>query len=248
MSRHTAIALLVGVAVSCRSTQATTPRTAAPPPAPNAAQASPIPDSIRWFRNSAEYVGTVLETYRAATARVEAASANLPAGSWAVVLDADETVLDNSQYQLEQAQAHAGYSDDTWAKWVKRKEATPLPGVAAFLTRVHSLGGRIAIVTNRLQSVCADTEAVFTKYSLAHDTILCRVDGTPSDKNPRFRAVAEGRSPLGTTPLTIVAFVGDNILDFPGLSQGIRAQGDSAYAQFGVQYFLLPNPMYGSWQ
>ncbi|MFN7985683.1 MAG: HAD family acid phosphatase, partial [Vicinamibacterales bacterium] len=171
-----------------------------------------------------------------------------PAGSWAVILDADETVLDNSQYQLERAQANAGYSDESWAAWVRRREATPLPGVAAFLTRVHSLGGRIAIVTNRLQSVCADTEAVFTKYSLAHDTILCRVDGTPSDKNPRFRAVAEGRSPLGTSPLTIVAFVGDNILDFPGLSQGIRSQGDAAYASFGVQYFLLPNPMYGSWQ
>ena len=201
-----------------------------------------------WIRTSSDYVGTVLETYKAATARVEAVSATLPSGSWAVILDADETVLDNSQYQLERAQAGAGYSEESWAAWVKRREATPLPGVAAFLSRVHALGGRIAIVTNRLQSVCPDTEAVFTKYALAHDTVLCRIDGTPSDKNPRFRAVAEGRSPLGAAPLTVIAYVGDNILDFPGLSQAVRAQGESAYGQFGVQYFLLPNPMYGSWQ
>lgn len=247
LHRHVVVLLLVAAAAGCRSTQTTAPR-AATPPGSSVSATPAVPDSIRWFRTSAEYVGIVLETYRAATVRVDAASANLPAGRWAVVLDADETVLDNSQYQLERAQANAGYSEESWAAWVKRRAATPLPGVAAFLTRVHERGGRIAIVTNRLQSVCADTEAVFTKYALAHDTILCRVDGTPSDKNPRFRAVAEGRSPLGTTPLTIVAYVGDNIFDFPGLSQSVRTQGDAAYAQFGVQYFLLPNPMYGSWQ
>lgn len=241
--------LLLAAAAGCRSAHSTTPRPPAPPATASVAPASAaVPDSIRWFRTSAEYVGTVLETYRAATARVESTSATLPAGSWAVVLDADETVLDNSQYQLERAQAHAGFTEESWAAWVKRREATPLPGVASFLSRVHALGGRIAIVTNRLQSVCADTEAVFAKHTLVYDTMLCRVDGTPSDKNPRFRAVAEGRTPLGTSPLTIVVFVGDNILDFPGLSQGIRAQGEPAYAQFGVQYFLLPNPMYGSWQ
>jgi predicted secreted acid phosphatase len=44
-----------------------------------------------------------------------------------------------------------------------------------------------------------------------------------------------------------VAFLGDNIFDFPGLSQAIVKQGDEAFAQFGVRFFVLPNPMYGSW-
>ena len=46
-----------------------------------------------------------------------------------------------------------------------RREATPLPGAAAFLARVRELGGRIAIVTNRLESECADTEAVFQTHT-----------------------------------------------------------------------------------
>ena len=45
-----------------------------------------------------------------------------------------------------------------------------------------------------------------------------------------------------------MAFVGDNIQDFPGLSQAIRKQGDEAFADFGARFFVLPNPMYGSWE
>ena len=114
--------------------------------------------------------------------------------------------------------------------------------------RNRALGGKIAIVTNRLESECADTQVVFDAFKLAYDAMLCRKDGTPLDKNPRFAAVAEGRTPAGSAPLEIVAWVGDNILDFPGLSQKVKEQGAPAFADFGVRYFLVPNPMYGSWQ
>ena len=42
--------------------------------------------------------------------------------------------------------------------------------------------------------------------------------------------------------------MGDNILDFPGAGQFFRNQGDAAFVDFGVRWFILPNPMYGSWQ
>ena len=60
--------------------------------------------------------------------------------------------------------------------------------------------------------------------------------------------MAAGRAPAGSVPTDIVAFVGDNILDFPRLAQSIKAQGAPAFTDFGVRYFLVPNPMYGSWQ
>jgi 5'-nucleotidase (lipoprotein e(P4) family) len=190
----------------------------------------------------------VLQIYRDATGRVESEARARPGGTWAVVLDADETVLNNATYQLERARQGLAFTPDSWAAWVRRREATPVPGAAAFLDRVHALGGRIAIVTNRLQSECADTIAVFELYQLMYDAMLCRQDGTPSDKNPRFEAVATGQTPAGTTPLEIVAFIGDNILDFPKLTQALKAGGDAAFADFGIRYFLIPNPMYGSWQ
>jgi len=239
LMRHTLTIALLLTAAACaaRNAPVTTPSPAA----------GPSPD-IRWVRESAEYHAALYQVYRLATARVEQAVAGKPAGSWAVILDADETVLDNSLYQLERSRLGLGFTPESWNAWVKRREATPLPGAPAFLARVRALGGRIAIVTNRLESECADTRAVFDAFTLAYDAMLCRMDGTPSDKNPRFQSVADGRSPASSTPLEIVAVVGDNILDFPELSQAMKAQGAPAFTEFGVRYFLVPNPMYGSWQ
>ena len=218
-----------------------------------------MPDGIRWVRDSAEFRALVAQTYHDATASVVSAAATRKAGGWAVILDADETVISNLQYQIERAQAGLAYSSESWGAWVARREATPLPGAAAFLARVHELGGYIAIVTNRLQSECADTEAVFKTHKLTYDAMLCRPDNSPSDKNPRFAAVAAGTMATGGTPREVVAFVGDNILDFPGLTQEAvrlrrgaataqQGKNDAALEQFGVKYFMLPNPMYGSWQ
>jgi predicted secreted acid phosphatase len=78
--------------------------------------------------------------------------------------------------------------------------------------------------------------------------MLCKPDGGPSDKGPRFEAVARGTTPLGLPPLEVVAFLGDNIRDFPGQSQAIRKENDEAFASFGARFFVLPNPMYGSWE
>jgi 5'-nucleotidase (lipoprotein e(P4) family) len=205
-----------------------------------------LPDALRWVQRSAEYHAALIQAFRLATVRVEQQAGSRPAGSWAVVLDADETVISNLQYQIERV--GLGYSAESWAAWVKRREATPLPGAAAFLSRVRALGGRIAIVTNRLESECEDTIAVFRTHQLAFDAMLCRADRGPSDKNPRFESVAAGKTAAGGAPLDVVAFVGDNIQDFPALSQAIRQNGEPAFADFGTRYFMLPNPMYGSWQ
>jgi 5'-nucleotidase (lipoprotein e(P4) family) len=187
-----------------------------------------------------------MQVYRDATDHVEAAAAGRAAGTWAVVLDADETVIDNSLYQLERARAGLPFDRESWSAWTARREATPLPGAAAFLARVRELGGRIAIVTNRREAECPDTEAVFRAHALAYDAMLCRPESS-GDKNPRFEAVARGTTPAGLPPLEIVAFLGDNILDFPQQSQALRQAQEQAFAPFGVRFFVLPNPMYGSW-
>lgn len=247
MKRNAVALLLILLSASCRSAGTPTPTTPAPRVAAAATQ-EPLPDSIRWVRGAAEYTAALEQIYRVAAAAVERSAQGQAPGSWAVVLDADETVISNATYQEERARARLPYSTESWSAWVKRREATPLPGAQAFLSRVHALGGRIAIVTNRLASECADTAAVFDAHALVYDAMLCRPDGAPSDKNPRFEDVAAGRTPAGGGPLAVVAFVGDNILDFPRMSQAARTQGAGAFADFGVRLFLVPNPMYGSWQ
>lgn len=233
---------LVAAIVGCA------PRQSAVATAPTAPAAFVTPEAIKWVRESAEHHAALYQVYRQVTARVEQAAAKRPAGSWGVILDADETVIDNALYQLERAKLGLGFTAESWNAWVKRREAMPLPGAAAFLSRVRALGGKVAIVTNRLGSECDDTRAVFDAHMLVYDAILCRPDGSPSDKNPRFEAVASGQSPASATPLEILAYVGDNIHDFPRLSQDVRKEGAPAFTDFGARYFLVPNPMYGGWQ
>jgi 5'-nucleotidase (lipoprotein e(P4) family) len=239
------LALVLASVLGCRSV-ALPPATTVPVVASPSETSSHDPDSIRWVRDAAEYRAVVLQTYRQATRYVERVAASRRAGSWAVVLDADETVISNLTYQVERARQGLPFTPESWHAWVMREEATPLPGAAAFLARVRGLGGRIAIVTNRRAAECPATVAVFRKYSLTHDAVLCRPDEGPSDKNPRFAAVTRGDGIAGSGPLDVIAFLGDNILDFPGLSQA--AQDEPALAAFGERYFLVPNPMYGSWQ
>jgi 5'-nucleotidase (lipoprotein e(P4) family) len=248
--------LLVITAAACRS--AAPAASPAPPAAPRAtaspapvALASPdLPKNVRWAQRSAEYRASCAQTYRLATAHVEKAAAGREAGSWGIVADGDETVISNVQYEIERARAgkaDAPFDQQVWAAWVRRREATALPGAAAFIRRVRELGGRVAIVTNRMGSECGDTRANFEALGLAIDVMLCREEGQPSDKNPRFERVRSGEA-FASGPVEVIAFLGDNIRDFPGGSQDLRKKGEDALADFGVRYFILPNPLYGSWE
>lgn len=235
--------LLLAAAASsaCVSVAATT---ASPAPAAVADTAFP---SIRWVRSSAEHRAIFLQTYRLATEELERRAAGRAAGSWAVILDADETVLDNSEYQRRRALVDSAFTAESWRRWVAERAAPALPGAAAFVQKVRSLGGRIAIVTNRNMDECDDTRANLASAGLPADVVLCRPPET-GDKNPRFQAVERGTASSGLPPLAVVMYVGDNIQDFPGMTQAVREAAPAALAPFGRNWFMLPNPMYGSWE
>jgi 5'-nucleotidase (lipoprotein e(P4) family) len=239
--QHRALVLVVfALVASACGTRAVVPATVPVP--------GQDPEAIRWVRDSAEFQAAFHQAYRAATRHVEAEAAERASGSWAVVLDADETVISNVTYQVERSRQGLGFTPESWRAWVERREAAPLPAALEFLQRVRALGGRIAIVTNRLVSECEDTVFVFRRHDLPFDAMLCRPDGSPSDKNPRFDAVRRGSAEGIGTPVEVIAYLGDNIHDFPELSQQTRQMGAGGFREFGVRYFILPNPMYGGWQ
>jgi len=237
-------AALLGVAACARTTVASPgTSTTVPAPAPVARQ---LPNDVRWVRVSAEYRALAHQAFQVAWERLPALSRDLPRNSWAVILDADETVLDNSEYQRRRAVLDSGYTEASWTAWVNERAATAVPGAPAFTARVHAAGGRVVIVTNRVQAVCDATRANLAAVHVETDMVLCQPSGE-GDKNPRFQRVQNGTAVPGVPALTVVAWVGDNILDFPGMTQGVR-NDPRALAEFGVRYFILPNPMYGSWQ
>jgi 5'-nucleotidase (lipoprotein e(P4) family) len=226
------------------SSVSTTPASTAP--VSRSAATRPLPNDIRWFRGSAEYRALTTQAYRMAAEKLPELARGLPAQSWAVILDADETVLDNSEYQRRRFMLDSAYTDASWANWVNERAAPAVPGAPEFTRRVHELEGRVVIVTNRAEPLCAATRANLETAAIAADLVLCQPAGV-SDKNPRFQAVQQGTASSGMRALTVVEWVGDNILDFPALTQSARTE-PNALAEFGHRYFILPNPMYGSWQ
>jgi 5'-nucleotidase (lipoprotein e(P4) family) len=253
MRRSLALAVVV-LTAGCKSTAPVRPPAAPAPPAPatspTQAAATPkteLPDALHWFRNSAERRAIALQTYRWAAERIEKAAQGREAGSWAVILDADETILDNSAYEVDLLQRRITHTPELWSAWVSRKAAPAIPGAAGFIGRVRSLGGRVAIVTNRSEAECPDTGANLASVGVSYDAILCRPTER-SEKGTRFEKVARGEAFSDGKPVEVLMWVGDNIQDFPGLTQAIRKQPEDALAPFGSRFIVLPNPMYGSWE
>jgi 5'-nucleotidase (lipoprotein e(P4) family) len=220
--------------------------TTSPQPIATTSATRQLPNDVRWFRNSAEYRALARQAYQVAGDRLPELARGHAAQTWAVVLDADETVLDNSEYQRRRVVLDSGYTEASWAAWVNERAAPPVPGAPELTHKVHTLGGRVAIVTNRADSLCTATRANLQSAGVEADIVLCQPRGE-SDKNPRFRRIQEGTAAPGVPALAILAWFGDNILDFPNMTQAAR-NDPRALDEFGKRYFILPNPMYGSWQ
>jgi 5'-nucleotidase (lipoprotein e(P4) family) len=240
-SRSVLLLALLMSAASC-----STPRASQPAPLPIPVASDSLPNDVKWVRSSAEYRALARQTYALAGERLPELTRGLPAHSWAVILDADETVLDNSEYQRRLAVAHAPYDSKSWTAWVNERAAPAVPGALEFTRLVHSLGGRVAIVTNRSMAECDATRENLRSIGIEADVVLCQPVGE-GNKNPRFQRVQGGTAAPGLPALTVVEWLGDNIQDFPSLTQAVRTDF-TALGQFGKRFFVLPNPMYGSWE
>ncbi|MDX1501844.1 MAG: HAD family acid phosphatase [Thermoanaerobaculia bacterium] len=206
-----------------------------------------LPLQIHWVRNSAEYRAILQQTFRLAGEALAQQVAGREPGSWAVAVDADETLISNSEESRNQALSDDGRPfEERWDEWVEKRAAPALPGAREFLGRVRELGGRIAVVTNRRLEHCPQTAQNLDAQGLPYDVILCR--GEDEEKEARWARVEAGEARSGLPPLEIVMWVGDNIQDFPGLGQELRFADPSALADFGERFFVLPNPLYGSWE
>lgn len=164
----------------------------------------------------------------------------------AVVLDLDETVLDNSPYEARLFLEGKNYSSESWENWCKEAQADALPGVVDFLNFADSLGLKIFYVSNRKIGVFEPTLKNLQTLKLPQaekDNLLLRT--TKSDKTERREMVKADHQ--------ILLYVGDNLTDY---SQ-IFAERDSTLGKELLykhqkellnNFIMLPNPMYGEWE
>jgi 5'-nucleotidase (lipoprotein e(P4) family) len=200
---------------------------------------------LKWIRDSEEFVAIFRQTYALAARAVEAQTAAVPRGTpWAVVLDVDETVLDNSPYQLERAAFRLPYDTASWNAWVRRERAEPLPGVRAFLDGVRRLGGRVVFITNRDDGTADETRRNLAAHGLwtDHDRLCPQTADRAYSKRARREELRTGTGACAYAgqAVRVLAYLGDNIADIP--------EADEEPGELGVHWFVLPNPAYGSWE
>ncbi|MBI4421059.1 MAG: hypothetical protein HY560_09560 [Gemmatimonadetes bacterium] len=212
--------------------------------------ASPAHLEIKYVRDSEEYWTLAQQVYRAAKDAVQRAREGLPRGAiWGVVLDVDETTLDNSVYQLDRSAYGGVFDSASWNAWVRRQEAPPVPGAVEFIRALRVAGGRVAYVSNRAESTREATRANLAAVGLWQDgdRLCLQPEDRAYTKAVRWGEVRGGRGRCGweNQPLTVVAYVGDQMGDFP--AAGEEGEGSGGLPAFGARYFLLPQPMYGAW-
>jgi 5'-nucleotidase (lipoprotein e(P4) family) len=167
----------------------------------------------------------------------------------AVIVDVDETVLDNSRYQAMLIKTRQNYGSKTWNEWCNRAAAVALPGAVEFLRYANSRGVRVFYITNRKETEKDGTALNLRQVGFPdvnNETLLVRTDPNSSAKEPRRLSVA--------AKYRVVLLIGDNLNDFADVFENSKttdsrmAATEQNRTQFGSRFIVLPNPMYGNWE
>lgn len=162
----------------------------------------------------------------------------------AVVVDIDETVLDNSPFEAKSILEKSSYPM-YWNEWCNLAKAESIAGAQEFLSYAAEKGVETFYISNRKVELydATLTNLISNGFPFADSTHLMLRTNT-SDKEPRRSAVKENYD--------IVLLFGDNLGDFTNLfdnkSTADRyASVEEFKEEFGKRFIVLPNPMYGAW-
>jgi 5'-nucleotidase (lipoprotein e(P4) family) len=271
LDRIALCALLAGCAhVPEKSAPAPTPAPQATVPA--SAPTGPVPNdnlnAVAWTQTAIEHDLIYREVYRVAGEKLRAA---LKDPTWdalpkserktplspklkpAVIVDIDETVLDNSPYQARLVADGKEFNEFTWSEWCREKRAKPLPGALEFAQSAAKRGVAVFYLSNRAQDLNSATlenlrSAGFPVESdamfLGLGTVVDGCEQNGSEKGCR-------RELVGRTHRVLMQF-GDQVGDFVEVDanapKGRNAAMQPYAAWIGERWFVLPNPTYGSWE
>jgi 5'-nucleotidase (lipoprotein e(P4) family) len=200
-----------------------------------------------WFQQSAEMEATYLQAYNHAKMLLTSKLDTLPEGDrYAVVLDIDETVLDNSPAEVILIQNGDTFSPENWNAWTSQARARALPGALDFVNYAMDNNVEVFYVSNRGIGELEPTLKNLQEHSFPNaDSSHVLLKTETSDKTERRATVSEQAE--------IILFVGDNLRDYSeifgergaDLGKGIV---HSAKEDWLNNFIILPNPTYGEWE
>ena len=213
-------------------------------------------NAVLWQQSSAEYKAVALQTYQLARANLDQALADphwnaLPGqpGSHvdlppAILLDLDETVLDNTGYEVRIIKRLGQYSPESFGDWCHEANAAAVPGAAGFLEYAADRGVAVFYYSARKEVLrdCTTRTLHALQLPLADAAHLLLNDG---------RSKSDYRAMLAQD-YRILLLLGDNLEDFmDGSRNAARARRNrvSDYGErWGREWILFPNPIYGHWE
>lgn len=164
----------------------------------------------------------------------------------AIMVDIDETMLDNSPAQAVAIKNRAPFNLKDWYAWGEMRKAKAIPGAVDFAKYARSLGAKVFFVSNRdevQKQATIDNLKSVGFPDVGDDNVLLKT--AESSKEARRQIILQ--------KYRIVMFIGDNLDDhsnvFEKKSVDDRfAEVDKAKDLFGKRYIMLPNAMYGTWE
>ena len=219
--------------------------------------------STLWVQTSAEYVISTKQVYAMATQDLGAAlrdpdwNAVLEQGDHdgdlppAIIVDIDETILNNAGHAARAIIARKGFVQEIWRAWVREKAAPAVPGAVDYLREAEAMGITVFYMSNRFRDLEEPTrknlEAIGCPLREDIDVVMLREEkpGWGVDKSPRRAWVAER--------FRVLQIVGDDLRDFVHVPED---DDDAARIEialshrdrWGEGWYMLPNPIYGGWE
>lgn len=202
--------------------------------------------AVLWQQESGEVKALRYQAYNSAKLYIDKLVSGGLKGDEAVVMDIDETVLDNIPHVSRLLYNNMNSSGDFWDEWVLAAMADEVEGAVEFIQYAQNNGVEVFLVSNRVEETLLDaTEENLKSVNLdiPRENILLMTE--TSDKVPRFNTVKESHN--------IVMYVGDNLTDFPDDYYKKSNQDRSNVVvenkdNFGTLYVILPNPTYGDFE
>ena len=220
-----------------------------------------------WVQHAIEYKAITSETYQSATENLETylADSTFTAaveqqGEYtskppAVILDVDETVLDNSPYQARMIRRQESYSSASWADWVNEAKADPVPGALDFTQAADRKGITVFYLTNRDHSLEPATRKNLKELGFPLQKIDSQQIGDvilTNGEKPNWNSSKIERRAAIASHYRVLMLIGDDFNDLmpaKGKSLEERVQlFEEHESKLGSFWFILPNPVYGSWE
>ncbi len=204
--------------------------------------------STMWFQKSAECRALSYQAYNWATKMLDQHLKNneLSKKPPCVILDIDETVVDNSPFEGKCIKTGKSYTPEFWKEWSNLAQAKAIPGALDFCNYAKSKGVEVFYVSNRsveeLEASIKNVDSLGFPFADEKHFLL---KSSESSKKLRRETIAENYN--------ILILLGDNLNDFNEIFENRQnlygfATVDENRKEFGNRFILLPNPMYGSWE